>query len=305
MAPRTAGTEMRVLDLFSGIGGIALGLHRAGMQTVGFCEIDPYCRRVLAKNFPGVWIHDDVRTLTGELVGERCGGVDIIAGGFPCQDISLAGNGAGLDGERSGLWREFYRLIEAIRPEWAFIENVPALRSRGLETILGTLAAIGFDAEWHCIPAAAFGAPHRRDRLWIVAHAARIQSGRQEQRAVGERTGASGESELVPDADCRSGASGCESAGRSSRADLVRVCSRPILGNADGARLAIREGERSNARQEFTPIERAGWWLTEPAVGRVAHGVSGRVDRLRGLGNAVVPQVVEYIGRRIMAANGR
>src|SRR5258708_2164912 len=162
--------EMNVLDLFSGIGGFSLGLERAGMRTVAFCEIDPFCRRVLAKHWPDVPVYDDVRTLTAARVGS-CGQlIDVICGGFPCQDISFAGKGAGIGGERSGLWSEYARIIGEVRPKYVIVENVAALLGRGLERVLGDLAALGFDAEWHCIPASAVGAPHRRDRVWIVAH---------------------------------------------------------------------------------------------------------------------------------------
>ncbi len=157
----------RVLSLFAGIGGFDLGLERTGgFKTVAFCEIDPFCRRVLAKHWPEVPCYHDVRTLSGEQVGP----VDVICGGFPCQDISFAGKGAGLAGERSGLWSEYARLIDELRPLYVIVENVAALLGRGLATVLGDLAAIGYDAEWHCIPASAVGAPHRRDRLWIVAY---------------------------------------------------------------------------------------------------------------------------------------
>ncbi len=159
--------HMNVLDLFSGIGGFSLGLERAGMRTVAFCEIDPYCRRVLAKHWPGVPCFDDVTKLTGRDVGP----VDVICGGFPCQDISEANTaGTGLEGDRSGLWSEYKRLIGELRPAFAIVENVSALLDRGLGTVLGDLASLGYDAEWHCIPASAIGAPHERDRLWIVAY---------------------------------------------------------------------------------------------------------------------------------------
>jgi DNA (cytosine-5)-methyltransferase 1 len=166
---------LRVLDLFSGIGGFSLGLERAGMRTVAFCEIDPFCRAVLAKHWPAVPIHPDVRALTASQVGS----IDAICGGFPCQDISSAGKRSGIAGERSGLWGEYARLIGELRPSYAIVENVCALRSRGLDVVLGDLAAIGYDAEWHCIPASHVGAPHNRDRIWIVAYPERGERGQE------------------------------------------------------------------------------------------------------------------------------
>ncbi len=163
--------QFRVLSLFAGIGGFDLGLERTGgFKTVAFCEIDPFCRRVLAKHWPGVPCYHDVRELTAERLASDGIGADVICGGFPCQDISLAGSGAGLAGERSGLWSEYARLVGEIRPRYVIVENVSALLGRGLHAVLGDLAAIGYDAEWHCIPACAVGAPHHRDRIWIVAY---------------------------------------------------------------------------------------------------------------------------------------
>lgn len=170
---------MRVPDLFSGIGGFSLGLERTGgFQTVAFCEIDPFCRRVLAKHWPEVPIYEDVRTLDAvRLDGDGIGRIDVICGGFPCQDISLAGKGAGLEGERSGLWSEIARLAGELRPRFVIVENVAALLGRGLDRVLGDLAEIGFDAEWHCIPASAIGARHGRDRIWLVAYPAMRERG--------------------------------------------------------------------------------------------------------------------------------
>lgn len=158
---------MNVLDLFSGIGGFSLGLERAGMKTVAFCEIDTAAQKVLHKHWPTVPIFSDVSQLKAQDIHES---IDVICGGFPCQDISLAGKGAGLAGERSGLWFQFHRLIQEFRPSWVIAENVSALRSRGLDEVLRSLSEIGYDAEWHCIPASYVGAPHRRDRIWIVAY---------------------------------------------------------------------------------------------------------------------------------------
>jgi len=163
--------KLRVLDLFSGIGGFSLGLERTGgFETVAFCEIEPFPRRVLAKHWPKVPCYDDVRKLSKRVLDADGIEVNAICGGFPCQDISLAGRGEGLAGKRSGLWREIARLVGELGPEVVFLENVSALLGRGMGTVLGDLAALGYDAEWHCIPASYVGARHIRDRVWIVAY---------------------------------------------------------------------------------------------------------------------------------------
>lgn len=161
---------MNVLDLFSGIGGFSLGLERAGMRTVAFCEIEPYCRAVLRKHWPHVQQYDDVRSLTAERLAADGISVDVICGGFPCQDISTVGQGAGIHGGNSGLWREFARLVGEIRPRYVIVENSPMLAFRGLGDVLGSLAALRYDAEWSVLSACRVGAPHARDRLLIVAY---------------------------------------------------------------------------------------------------------------------------------------
>ena len=234
---------MRVLDLFSGIGGFSLGLERAGMETVAFCEIDPFCRRVLAKHWPETPCYDDVRTLTAErLASDGVGPVDVICGGFPCQDISEAGLGAGLDGERSGLWSEIARLVREIRPAFVVVENVSALLGRGMDRVLGDMATLGYNAVWHCIQAADVGAQHIRDRVWIVG--------------------------FLPD---------------TSEERLVQCW---------GEQLSPHSQEEWQIRQRFD----------QPEPLRVAHGVPNRLDRLGSLGNAVVPQIAEIIGRAILSA---
>ena len=275
-------SEWRVLDLFSGIGGFSLGLERAGMTTVAFCEINPYCRAVLKKHWPEVPCYDDITTLTAERLATDGIVVDVICGGFPCQDISFAGKGGGIaDGTRSGLWSEYARLIGELRPAYVIVENVAALLNRGLERVLGDLAALGLDAEWHCIPASAIGAPHRRDRLWIVAHA--VREGRPRRRnGWGKETGG-------------------------------RSCDEPERPSDNAEAMADANGPRLQApwpQPHGTDLQQGGgmlaansWWRTEPNVGRVAHGVPSRVDRLRSLGNAVVPQIPEMIGRAIMEAD--
>ncbi len=163
--------KFRVLDLFSGIGGFSLGLERSGgFETVAFCEIEDYPRRVLAKHWPNVPCYDDVRTLTADRLAADGIAVDVICGGFPCQDISRAGLGAGITGERSGLWGEFARLIGELRPAYAILENVAALLDDGMGTVLGDLADIGYDAEWSTVSACALGAPHMRQRVFAVAY---------------------------------------------------------------------------------------------------------------------------------------
>jgi DNA (cytosine-5)-methyltransferase 1 len=162
---------VRVLDLFSGIGGFSLGLERAGMQTVAFCEIEPFCQAVLRKHWPHIPCYDDIRTLTAErLAADGIGTIDVICGGFPCQDISTMGKQAGLAGERSGLWTEYARLIGEIRPHFVIVENVAALLNGGFRDVLGTLTELGYDAEWDIVPAAAVGAPQLRERVWIMAY---------------------------------------------------------------------------------------------------------------------------------------
>ncbi len=257
---------MRVLDLFSGIGGFSLGLERAGMITVAFCEIEPFCRRVLAKHWPEVPCYDDVRSLTGARLAADGISVDVICGGFPCQDISVAGKGAGLAGERSGLWREYARLVGEIRPRFVIVENVAALLARGLGAVLGDLAALGYDAEWHCIPASAVGAPHRRDRLWIVGYP----------NDQGEPTGAEhDEAPQLPQDGC-----------------AVHAKRRP-------PEMALQLA-RIRGQQQPVSWDRI-WGAENPPLGMgVDDGVPQRLDRLRALGNAVVPQISELIGRAIM-----
>jgi DNA-cytosine methyltransferase len=156
----------RILDMFSGIGGFSLGLERAGMTTVRFIEQNKFCQAVLAKHWPEIPCDEDV--ITAEFAA---GEADIIVGGFPCQDVSRAGKRAGITGERSGLYRELVRAIRVVRPQHAILENVAALLGDGLDVVLADLAEIGADAEWDIVPACAVGAPHERERIWIVAHA--------------------------------------------------------------------------------------------------------------------------------------
>lgn len=170
--------QLTVGSLFSGIGGIDLGLERAGMRTVWFSEIDPYASRVLAKHWPHVPNHGDITAIDFSTVEP----VDVLAGGFPCQDISSSGAKEGIDGERSGLWGHYARAIGELRPRYILVENVRDLIVRGLGRVLGDLASLGYDAEWHCIPASYVGLPQARDRVWIVAYPDTWGSTRRPQR---------------------------------------------------------------------------------------------------------------------------
>jgi DNA (cytosine-5)-methyltransferase 1 len=323
---------LRVLDLFSGIGGFSLGLERTGgFKTVAFCEIEPFCQRVLAKHWPKVPIYDDIRELTGARLAADGIAVDVICGGFPCQDISFAGKRAGLEGSRSGLWSEYGRLIGELRPRFVIVENVPGLLSLGMATVLGDLSALRYDAVWDCVPAAAVGAPHRRDRVWLIAHPQHPDADIPGLHRTGlhEHRGA----ELRDEQECEPG-SFCEDVANPGRQrgavggrhqDLAGT---PRAGQADGAErqrhghaahdssatVADSDGSRlPTPRPQPNGTHRingrgvpaaSGWWSTEPDVGRVAHGVPSRVDRLRSLGNAVVPQIPELIGKAILEAEG-
>jgi DNA (cytosine-5)-methyltransferase 1 len=275
---------MKVLDLFSGIGGFSLGLERTGgFETAAFCEIDPFCRRVLAKHWPEVPCYEDVRELTGARLAADGIAVDVICGGFPCQDVSFAGKRAGLEGARSGLWGEYRRVIGEVRPRYIIVENVPGLLSLGMGTVLGDLSALGFDAVWDCVPASAVGAPHRRDRVWLVAHAISDELREQSGRGNGAR---------------RPGSALVAEHGEQMSLANSNVCGLEAR-RGDSRR---QDGPRISYRNNTERCDRSEWWSSEPDVGRVANGVPSRVDRLRSLGNSVVPQVVTLIGAAIIAA---
>ena len=239
-------TKLRVLDLFSGIGGFSLGLERTGgFETVAFCEIEEFPRRILAKHWPDVPCYHDVRELTAERLASDGLAVDVITGGFPCQDLSASGKQSGFDGERSSLYSEILRLASDIRPKFIAMENVANLlvgeRGAWFGTLLGDLAGIGYDAEWFYIPASWLGAPHARTRVWIIAYPHEV---------------------------------GC--AGLALGFDT------------------LRQSKRGSSEEV---------WISElspPAICGVDDGIPNRVDRAAALGNAVVPQIPELIGRAIL-----
>ncbi|WP_363324837.1 DNA cytosine methyltransferase [Eleftheria terrae] len=314
---------MNELALFAGAGGGLLGGHQLGWRTVCAVELDPYAAGVLVARqndglLPAFPVWDDVRTFDGR---RWRGCIDVVSGGFPCQDVSVAGRGAGIDGERSGLWAEMARIVGEVRPRHVFVENSPALRTRGLGRVLGDLAALGYDCRWTVLGAADVGAPHRRDRFWLVATDAHGTAQRHEPQSVGQCRGAAlagdnGAARIVADPD-RERQSQSQGGQRNERrwlgdsgpalANAARLQpgwpqrraewqragrghpSEPVASDADGARLEERRCESADPRAQLKALERADWWLAEPDVGRVAHGVAARVDRLKALGNGQVP----------------
>jgi DNA (cytosine-5)-methyltransferase 1 len=320
-------------SLFAGIGGIDLGFERCGMECKWQVEINDYAQKVLAKHWPKVHRERDIRECSARNL-ER---VDIIAGGFPCQDISYAGLGAGLDGERSGLFFEAIRLVRELQPRAVVLENVAALLTRGLDRVLGTLAEVGYDAEWHCIPAAYVGAPHIRDRVFVIG----LQRMAQHANSIDEcsiRKRAKLKSNATASRDCDrknplqdSDVSDTRcSRVQQRRGDFQIEQGSEIMGGVlwDGVQekpIAEKEAladtdEHISCQERLQPsgeLLRLGGdtqedfrrglssnWAVEPDVGRVAHGIPARVDRLRGLGNAVVPQVAELVGKMVLQRLG-
>ena len=298
-------SKLRVLDLFSGIGGFSLGLERTGgFETVAFCEIEEYPRKVLAKHWPGVPCHDDVRTLNAEP-----GSADVVCGGFPCQDVSRAGKRAGLAGERSGLYRELVRTIRVVQPKYAIVENVAALLGDGMGTVLGDLAESGHCVEWDCVPAQAIGAPHERDRVWIVAHAdceRRREEGQLRHRQIEVPSGrvAAAQSADTSSVGCRQ-----RRAWRPPDSFArVRDAARWNATHPAGARLERRL--KSEASRQTLAVPSCGYsnpwraWTNEPEISGMDDGFPNWVDSTRATGNAVVPQIPELIGRAILEAEG-
>lgn len=260
------GAKLTVGSLFSGIGGLDLGLERAGMKILWQCENDPFCQKVLRKHWPEVEIYDDVRKLDGRAVAP----IDVLCGGFPCQDVSEAGLRRGMGSEtRSGLWAEFARVIGEAKPRWVLVENVRGLLSidsgRGVGKVFYDLSKMGYDAEGCIIPSSLFGAPHRRDRFFIVGNS---------QSHAWKGT-------LFPESQER---------------NLLERYIRPGL-PIDWNGVQYERG-RKNIVQRFKEQ------ISKPVLIGVDDGVPSWMDRNRTLGNAVVPQVAEHIGRLIVRADG-
>lgn len=302
----------RHLDLFAGVGAISLAFEDAGYsRPIGFVEIDPHAQAVLRRHWPTIPIHGDITT-RDFVEGEA----DVISGGFPCQDISCAGKRAGLSGSRSGLYRELVRAIRVVRPEIAFVENVADLLSDGMGTVLGDLAEIRGDIEWDCVPAAIVGAPHERDRVWIVAHATDTYSLDRRSRAGdekgGQETGDGFDARPVADvADASDAARERCGQRRTQRPpdSFARIRDEARRNAADpyGARLAFREGLTRDAWEKLTPAEREAFgnerqsiWPDEPALSGVDDVTPHWVDRVRETGNTVVKLIPQLIAEALV-----
>jgi len=366
-----------MLDLFSGIGGFSLAAEWVwgdDLEIVAFCEIDKYCRKVLNKNFPSVPIYKDIKELDGEAFKD----IDLITGGFPCQDISVAGKGAGIEGARSGLWSEMHRLISHIRPRYVIIENVPMLTVRGGTRVISDLAEIGMDAEWQIVGADDVGAWHRRKRIWIVSYPKHIRRyGVQESEGSGSRihsqagqsraeqskgsdSGKGRNEDLAYATDSRLQKPKTERQHKSllyaergsiqgdsphphcvgekrdqsqDRQGIGTEQTRQDVPDTDSKGLQGAEqpkahtGETSTQHPTAKRIEETGdYWSVEPDVGlladglstglvgywdrepdipRVSTGVKDRVNKLKGLGNAIVPQCAIVIMELIKQADAK
>ena len=309
---------MRVLDLFSGIGGFSLGLEAAGMETVAFCERDPFCQAVLHKHWPNTPIHSDITELDGY---EYKGTVELVCGGFPCQPFSVAGNRRGAEDDRA-LWPEMLRVIREVQPTWVIGENVTGIIAMELDTVLSDLESEGYACQAFVIPACAVDAQHRRDRVWVVAYA---DSNSESNDSINEEQRSW---ELVADSISEPRGSGAvyrESSderrgARQAGGESIQSKDRQSQSNnstTSGEAMADSECERQQrSRESFNALNsktqrkrqatepfyggEPAIWESEPSMGRVADGVPNRSHRLKSLGNAVVPQVVEQIGKAIM-----
>lgn len=282
---------MKLGSLFSGIGGFELGLERAipGLETIWQVEQDKFCQRVLSKHWPHAKIYDDVRNITKNNVEP----VDMLCGGFPCQDISVAGKGRGInEGKKSSLWWEMHRIISELRPRIVVLENVPAITFRGLDDVLGSLSEIGYDAEWCIISAQQFGAPHKRDRWFCVAYS----------HEIGCRSGGYLERKYQNSLDQERNPSQDQQSGNIGIGGLSSICETASYSDS-----ASSQGNRSafgiQSKRAEPNIEIQNYWErfpTQPPLCNRNDGIPNRLARLRALGNAIVPQCSQWIGEQIL-----
>ncbi|WZY36101.1 DNA (cytosine-5-)-methyltransferase [Bacillus sp. FSL W8-1122] len=290
---------MKSIELFAGIGGIALAAEWAGIETVAFCEREPFCQKILNKHWPDVPIFDDIKTLDKKALEERgidVGAIELITGGFPCQPYSVAGKRKGTEDDRD-LWPEMFRVIEEIRPTWVVGENVANFANMELDRTLFDLESIGYKGRAFVLPAAAVEAPHERMRTFIVSHTNSVRrndrgNNRQERQIQGERhrNDKKNQPEWFGRLDRTREVCAVFSDTSSERLQRQREFVEPIHTTKDEKREANKSIDVCQLRK----------WAVEPDVGRVAHGVPDRVDRIKGLGNAVVPQQIYPIFETIM-----
>lgn len=293
-------------SLFAGIGGFDLGLERAGMECRWQVEIDDYASRVLAKHWPHVARWGDVRTFPPGLPGEWC--VDLICAGVPCQPVSHAGKQKGAADER-WMWGEALRVVADLKPRFFVAENpIGILNHDGGRTFRGllrSLASVGYLCEWHVIAASDVGAPHRRQRVWLVAYSDSVSRTAWQPRRAGRCLSATGAGSQGRQNEGQAGTVAGYCGANVADADCGRLTRERLAehGDQQGSAGHLVDGCSPWRRWQRSP-ELAKHWGAEPRVGRLAHGIPNRVDRLRCLGNAVVPQIVELIGRAILEAQG-
>jgi len=314
---------LKHLDLFSGIGGFSLGLESAGLvETVAFCDFESYCQKILNKHWPDVPIYGDVKELNYErLRADGIDTIDIITGGYPCQPFSVAGSQKGEQDPRH-VWPEMFRLIQEFKPSWVIGENVSGHIKLGLDTVLENLESEGYSARTFSISASSVGANHQRERIWIVANSRR-SSGRKQSSGNKESfglwsfetpkwstdtnqiTGSSERAKTMADTESERGREpghiDKEKRNTKSSATQSQSCSADVA-DTNGKRRRLWETGGEDAKdvgQSSRSEETLGWWDIEPDVGRVAHGIPKRVDRLKCLGNSVVPQIPFLIGLAI------
>jgi len=302
---------LKILDLFSGLGGFSLGLERTGhFKTIAFCDNDKYCNLVLQKHWKGVKIYNDVKEITKErLEADGVEAPDIITGGFPCQPFSVAGKQKGTSDDRH-LWPEMFRIIKAFKPRFVIGENVPGIVNIQdgvvFETVCTDLESQGYEVQPFNIPASAVGAPHQRKRIWIIASLEDSRRTLQQRTELREKN----EDEVGKENANQHQRSSSSSESNVANTEQSRPSSESIGNIGSVEEESSREKERGNQSSirtstRSTDVANSSWWQSEPNVGRVANGVSGRVHRLKGLGNSIVPQIVEEIGYAIIKATER
>jgi len=282
--------KLQHLDLFSGIGGFSLGLEATGgFETKAFCDIEKYPRQVLQKHWPHVKQYEDIKELNYErLKADGIDSIDIITGGYPCQPFSIAGRQKGEEDPRH-LWPEYFRLVKELRPTWVIGENVSGHIKLGLDTVIEDLESEDYSVRPFSISASSIGANHQRERIWILAHSRRSQWPRAELRGENENE------------TRQENANQFERSSSTSEVDVA---------NTNDERLQRQWQSRNQFTPRFNSSRESseegqgtvgqGWWESEPNMGRVAHGIPKRVDRLKSLGNSLVPQIPYYIGKTIL-----